>query len=362
VEVLAARYVFHHLWPRAVFCVAVGWLLFVLMEGMETARWLARGTAWQVTELYLLRAPEVVSELIGPGVALGVLAGVGLLNRRAEMAALAAAGRSLAQVAIPGVLALSVVAAGVRVVLAEVVMPRTVGPAVNLSGGVFGMHGSRYWTFYYRDEWFQAGPYFARAQPQAGDVYTGVMAVRLDQDFAMRDRVVAQRMTPADESSFQLEDATVTTLQPPLAFRRADREVVRLPSAAAALAAPVGYPEQYGFSALRRVIARREQGGRDVSAYRVALARRFVDPVMVVLMGVIALALAARQRREASVERLLFLGGVAVALAQGVVMMADSLASRELLSTWVGALGAPLVAGVVAWLLWRGADGAKVMR
>lgn len=359
---LSVRYVFAQVWPRTVFVVVVGWLLFVMMEGMESARYLARGTWQQIAELYALRAPEIILQMVAPGVVLGTLAGVGLLNRRAELAALAAGGRSLTQVALPAVLALCCCAVGLRVVLTELVMPATTYRAVTLGNDVFGMRGPRYWTFYWRDEWFRAGPLFARAQPAAGDSYNKVMAVTLDGQHRIRERVVAVRMTPLDRSRFELEDAHVTRLGAAPAYEHHDRRAVPMPTAAAALSAPLGYPDQYSTAGLTRAIERREAGGRDATAYRVALLRRFVDPLMLVCLGVLALAIAARQRREAPVERQLFLGGMAVAATQGLVVGCDFLATKDWLPTWVvGALAPGLTAAVTLWM-WRRVERAKHAR
>ncbi|MEW5849533.1 MAG: LptF/LptG family permease [Myxococcota bacterium] len=357
----ASRYIFSHLWPPTLFVILVGWLLFSLLDGMETARWLAHGTFPQVIFFYLLRAPDVMMELMNPGLVLGTLAGLGALNRRAEMAALSASGRSLATTALPAVLALGVMLAGARVVLSELVRPVTSMEALEMSTNIFRLFGPRYYAFYGRSEWVRAGPIYARAQPQDDNVFAHVTGAVIDENLQIKERLVARRISALDEHTFVLEDAVINKLDPPR-MERVRKRRMEWPSAAAALSVPMGYPEMYDVAGLERAIRHREAGGRDASPYRVALVRRFVDPVMLVFLGALAVALAARQRREAAVERLLFVGGVAVAAAQGVVMACDELAGRALLPLWVGGMGAPLAVAVAAVLFWRRVEQSKAMR
>ncbi|MBI5495720.1 MAG: LptF/LptG family permease [Deltaproteobacteria bacterium] len=360
---IAQRYVLSMTWPRTVFVVLAGWMLFVVMDSMESARWLAAGTWSQVALFYVYRAPEVMALMLGPGVVLGALAALGLLNRRAEMAALAAAGRSLRSTALPAVLVVSGAAAVTHAALAEWVIPPMGRQALRLAQDVFHLRTGRFWDFHHRSEWFRAGPIYARAQPAAGDAYERVMGVLVDDELHVRQRLVAARMqaapTPGD---FTLEGSVITTLPPSPAFEPAGTRTLHLPAAAAALSAPMGYPEHFTLVGLVRAIEKREAGGRDATAYRLALLRRVTDPMMVFLLGLLAVPLAARQRREAPVERLLFVGGIAVAGAQLALMLADMLAGRALLPSWLAAGLGPGLALVAALLLWRRAEGAKVAR
>jgi lipopolysaccharide export LptBFGC system permease protein LptF len=90
--------------------------------------------------------------------------------------------------------------------------------------------------------------------------------------------------------------------------------------------------------------------------------RRLADPLMMVLLALLAVPLAARMRREAPVEKQLFVGGLAVAAAQGALMGADQLATGSMLPLWLAGLGGPLGAGMAAAFLWRQAEAAKHMR
>ena len=154
----AIRYILSHLWPRVVFIILTGWMLYTVLDSMEAARFLAQGTREEVIKYYLMRAPSVAADLLGPAVVLGILSGVGTLNRHAELAAFAAAGRSLATTALPAVLAVALVASGGRVVLDEFVIPTTSRSVLRLAVDRFGIRGPRYHAFYQRTEWFRAGP------------------------------------------------------------------------------------------------------------------------------------------------------------------------------------------------------------
>jgi len=363
VTVVASRYVFSMVWPRVVFIAVAGWLLFSVLDSMEAARWLANGTMVQVVWLYVCRAPEIFQQMMGPAVVLGVLAGVGQLNRRAELAALSSGGRSLRTTVLPAVLVVSGGAALLHATLGEYVVPVAGREALRLSTDVFKIFGGRYWDFHWRSGWFRAGPVYARAQPADADSYERVMGVVLEEGVGVTSRFVAQRMEAAPTPGhFVLQDAVITSFGPPPRVEVAARKEMDMPAAAAALTAPMGYPEHFTAADLARTIERREAGGRDAAAYRLALLRRMTDPIMVLLLGLLAVPLAARQRREAPVERLLFAGGLAVATAQALSMLGDMLAARAVLPGWLAAAVAPALVLLGAVLTWRRAEHARNAR
>jgi hypothetical protein len=211
--VLAVRFILARLWPRALFVLAAGWLLFAVLDSMENARFLAAGTHAQVAGLYVLRAPAVVLQLLGPALVLGTLATLGTLNRQAELTALAASGRSLAQAALPAAFALGLSAAGVHILFSQWVVPFTSSKAFELAVNVFDMRGGRYWEFYWRSEWFRAGPLFVHAQIAGDASYRNVTGVVLsDNGVRMKQRLMADSLVPAGHSQVTLKGAWLSTL------------------------------------------------------------------------------------------------------------------------------------------------------
>lgn len=358
----AVVYILNHTWPRVLFILFTGYMLFTVLDSMESARWLAKGSIQDVVLLYMLRAPGVMMDLVGPAVVLGILSGVGALNRRAEMAALAASGRSIKSTALPAVMLVASFMAAGHAASSQWLLPETSQMALGLSVETFGIYGPRFWSFFMRSEWFKAGPLYGKAQPGPNGTYANVMAVVLDEQGAIQQRIQAKGMAPSGETAFHLEDAAVTTLAPVRSYERIKKRDMELPAAAAALASPIGFPEHFDWDGLRETVRIREMGGRDSSSYRVALMRRVVDPLMILLLAALALPLAVRQRREAPVEKLLFVGGLAVAVAQVLGMVGDELASKAVLPLWVGGAVAPLVVAFAAWRAWRGVEDARKAR
>lgn len=359
---LLARYILGMAWPRTLFISLLGVVLYTVLDSMEAARWLSHGTVGQVVVYYACRAPEVVQQMLGPAVVLGLLATLGLLNRRAELTCMGAAGRPLTHTVLPAAMLLSGGCAIAHAALSQWVVPRTGAVALDLAMNTFALRGGRYGDFYWRPEWFKAGRMFARAQPRGNRRYENVVAVTMDADGRVTQRFVATGMEAEDDRVFVLEHAAIHGLGNPRTFEAADHKRVEMPQAAAALSAPMGYPELYTLKALRRVVALREAGGRDTGAYRLALMRRYSDPLMVLMLGVLAVPLAARQRREATVERLLFVGGLAVGAAQVMMMASDILASRDVVPPWLAAGSAPVAVALAALLLWLRAESAKTSR
>jgi lipopolysaccharide export LptBFGC system permease protein LptF len=356
------RYVFALLWPRALFVVILGVVLFTVLDSMETARWLANGTAVDIAVFYACRTPEVMQQMMGAAVVLGLLATLGTLNRRAELASMSAAGLPMTRTLLPAALWLAGGAAAMHAFLSEVVVPPASVRAMELAVQTFKMGGGRHAEFYARPEWFKAGPIYARAQPGPNGRYEQVMGVVVDDAGHVTQRFTAAAMVPADDGRFLLEGAVLHTLLPSLRFERAAEKQMHMPEAAAALTAPMGYPESYRLFPLWDAVKRRAAGGRDAAPYRLALLRRLGDPLMVVLLGLLAVPLAVRQRREATVERLLFVGGIAVGAAQLMMMAGDMLAGKDVLPPWVAAGAAPVLLGLVTAWLWSTAERSKAAR
>jgi len=330
-------------------------VVFLVADFVDRAR-VYNGPNWirDVAELYGWNALVVTHQLAPAALLLGGAILVTLLRKRGELTALLALGFGPRVLFLP-VAGVALVAAVILGLMDEFVVGHASRRVDEITALRFHRWGD--WRSYFgRKQWFSHGDLVLRLED--GDVvsgFRGITLLRLAPDFDLAERVDAEEMHAVGETTWQLVGVSRRVFD-----RKGGVELTMLPDATldlgirkAVLAIRPGRPEQMRIPVLRQQIRARREVGLSDSLYLLALGNRFLYPLCGVPAALVAIALALRPGRSASLTTALVEGlGVTMSL-WGVMVIVRALVSAGRMAPLVAAvLPAALLCLALALLVW----------
>jgi len=330
-------------------------VIFLVADFVDRAR-AYTGPNWvrDVAELYGWKAVVATHQLAPAALLLASATLVSLLRRRGELTAIFALGfgRRVLFLPVAGVALVVAIALGT---MDELVVGHASRRVDEITALRFHRWGD--WRSYYeRKQWFRHNDRILHLE--GGDVGTGfqgVTVLRLTPDFDLAERVDAQRMEHAGGTSWQLTGVTrrVFDRSGGLRLTQLPVETVDLGISRALLSIRPGRPEQMRIPVLREQIRARREVGLSERIYLLALANRFTYPLAGVPAALLAVVLALRPGRGASLTGAL-VEGLAVTMGLwGLMVIARALVNAGRMAPFLAA-GLPLFALTLALalLLW----------
>jgi lipopolysaccharide export system permease protein len=303
-----------------------------------------------------LRLPSLVAELASVAALLAALLTVADLLRHRELIASWNMGLSPAML-IAGLLPLGLLLGAGQALLAELVVPWTVRPLVDI-----GFEDQREGLFAGGTEgplWLRHGSQLIRMAQGDGDATGGAVSIfLLDPKGILVERLDARRLV-REGNGWQLVDVVRRGVQPPTVERldHTPWPVGLDPSRLHLLTADA---RNLPLRDLVRVLATGDTGSRPQALYWTWTIHRVIAPLQPALMMMLAVALARRFDRAGGAAWLLVGGG---AIGFGYFMLdqaAVALGEADILPSWLAAAGGSVaLALLIAWQIWRsGGRGA----
>ena len=328
-------------------------VVFLVADFVDRAR-VYTGPNWirDVAELYGWKALVVTHQLAPAALLLGGAILVTLLRKRGELTALLALGFG-PRVLFGPVAAVALLAAVVLGVMDEFVVGHASRRVDEITALRFHRWGD--WrSFFGRKQWFRHGDLIIRLED--GDVtdgFRGVTLLRLAPDFQLSERVDAQEMHAVGESTWRLVGVNRREFD-----RKGGVQLTVLPETTvdlgipkAVLAIRPGRPEQMRIPVLRQQIRARREVGLSDNLYVLALGNRFLYPLCGIPAALVAIALALRPGRSASLTTALVEGlGVTMAL-WGLMVIARALVGAGRIAPLLAAFLPAVLLGVALVLL-----------
>jgi len=348
-------------------------VVFLVADFVDRAR-AYTGPNWvrDVAELYGWKALVAAHQLAPAALLLASATLVSLLRRRGELTAILALGfgRRVLFLPVAGVALVAAVALGLLDEFA-------VGHASRRVDEITALRFHRWgdWrSFYERKQWFRHEDRILHLE--SGDVesgFHGVTVLRLTPDFDLAERVDAQAMEHAGGTRWRLLAVTrrVFDRRGGLRLTELPEETVDLGITRVLLGIRPGRPEQMRVPVLRQQIRARREVGLSDRLFVLALGNRFTYPLAGVPAALLAVVLALRPGRGASLTGAL-VEGLAVTMGLwGLTVVARALVNAGRMAPLLAA-GLPLLAltlalGVLLWvppgtgrrvLRWGGPSGA----
>ncbi|TFI58608.1 LptF/LptG family permease [Sphingomonas parva] len=290
----------------------------------------------------LLRLPILLQQAIGVSALAGAVFGLLRLTRFSEMVAIRAAGISLPRLLLM-LLPLAATMAMANALLADrAVPPRQVDVATWWRGTDPAPRQAE-------GRWFRIGGdivHIDGASPR-GDEIVGLSLYRRGPDGLLSARIAASRAV-ARPGGWRLSDVRIVTVADARIGRRRDASAhwttALVPTDLRALLAS---PSHISIAEARRALAGVAPVEQGPPRFETRLQRRFAEPLVPVIMLLMALPLALGSSRGPSWPRLLYpvLGGVVFLVCDGVLTLA---AEAGLILPWIGAWAAPCLFGLIA--------------
>jgi len=348
-------------------------VVFLVADFVDRAR-AYTGPNWvrDVAELYGWKALVAAHQLAPAALLLASATLVSLLRRRGELTAILALGfgRRVLFLPVAGVALVAAVALGLLDEFA-------VGHASRRVDEITALRFHRWgdWrSFYERKQWFRHEDRILHLE--SGDVesgFHGVTVLRLTPDFDLAERVDAQAMEHAGGTRWRLLAVTrrVFDRRGGLRLTELPEETVDLGITRVLLGIRPGRPEQMRVPVLRQQIRARREVGLSDRLFVLALGNRFTYPLAGVPAALLAVVLALRPGRGASLTGAL-VEGLAVTMGLwGLTVVARALVNAGRMAPLLAA-ALPLLAltqalGALLWLppgtgrrvlRWRGWSGA----
>jgi len=348
-------------------------VVFLVADFVDRAR-AYTGPNWvrDVAELYGWKALVAAHQLAPAALLLASATLVSLLRRRGELTAILALGfgRRVLFLPVAGVALVAAVALGLLDEFA-------VGHASRRVDEITALRFHRWgdWrSFYERKQWFRHEDRILHLE--SGDVesgFHGVTVLRLTPDFDLAERVDAQAMEHAGGTRWRLLAVTrrVFDRRGGLRLTELPEETVDLGITRVLLGIRPGRPEQMRVPVLRQQIRARREVGLSDRLFVLALGNRFTYPLAGVPAALLAVVLALRPGRGASLTGAL-VEGLAVTMGLwGLTVVARALVNAgrmaPLLAAALPLLVLTLALGALLWvppgtgrrvLRWGGPSGA----
>jgi len=331
-------------------------VVFLVADFVDRAR-AYTGPNWvrDVLELYGWKALVATHQLAPAALLLASAALVSLLRRRGELTAILALGFGRRVLFLP-VAAVALAAALMLGLLDEFVVGHASRRVDEITALRFHRWGD--WRSYFeRKQWFRHQDRILHLE--GGDVesgFRGITVLRLTSDFQLVERVDAATMDHAGDTRWRLRGVTRRVFD-----RRGGLKLTELPEETLDLGIPrsllairPGRPEQMRLPVLRQQIRARREVGLPDQLYLLALGNRFAYPLAGVLAALVAVALALRPERGASLTGAL-VEGLAVTMALwGLTVVARAMVVGGHLQPILAALLPLLALGLALLILLRG--------
>lgn len=306
---------------------------------------------------FALKIPRIVTEIMPVAVLAGILLGLGGLARRNELMAMRACGISLWQIATPVLVA----CLGITLlVLAwnEWVVPGTALRSHQVERVQIRKKQFR-GTFNEWEIWYAGRRSFTNIErfEAKHDRIRGVRRYEFDDDFRL-ERIVAAPTAEWRGDRWIATDAVEIVLSPEggLETRRLAPEEIGVTETPEDLSAARREPEELSYSDLRREIRELRSKGIDATDETIGLWLKIAVPFVNVVMGLIAIPLAARRSRNASVA-----ANVGTALVVGfsywvVLALTTSLGRTGVVSPAIAAWSANAIFAAIGLIFFLGSD------
>ena len=330
-------------------------VIFLVADFVDRAR-AYTGPNWvrDVAELYGWKAMVATHQLAPAALLLASATLVSLLRRRGELTAILALGFGRRVLFLP-VAGVALVAAIVLGTMDELVVGHASRRVDEITALRFHRWGD--WrSFYERKQWFRHDDRILHLE--GGDVengFQGITVLRLTPDFDLAERVDAQRMEHAGGTSWRLTGVTrrVFDRGGGLKLTQLPVDTVDLGISRALLGIRPGRPEQMRIPVLRQQIRARREVGLPDRVYLLALGNRFAYPLAGVPAALLAVVLALRPGRGASLTGAL-VEGLAVTMGLwGLTVVARALVNAgRMAPLFAAALPLVVLTVALAVLLW----------
>lgn len=298
------------------------------------------------------KLPLIVTQMVPPAVIAGVLVSLGLLARRNELTALRASGVSLYRVARPLLLVAAAIS-GLTLLWNETIVPLSMQRQQEVSLIEIRKQAPRT-VLGDRATWYRGaeGFYHIDLIDRSRQALYGIVIYHVDGNFRLTHTTEIESAHWAADH-WEVSDATERRITP-------SREVLVTPIDGSGLLAQEKLgdfleiyrePEELSYVMLRERVAAMERRGIDASSYMVDLHLKLAVPFMSFVLAALAIPIAARPRRHASVAVALGIG-IVVGFAYWLVLaFGMSLGQSGAIPPIVAAWAANVIGGLAAILL-----------
>jgi len=282
--------------------------------------------AGEILLFFVLKIPLIISQITPVAVLLSVLVVFGLMNKHNEITALKSGGVSVYYLLIP-VFAVGLVVSVLLFVFSEVVVPISVSGANRIENA----RDPKVQTVLQKNIWLKSGKSIVHVKyfHPKDDALSGVSVYLLDADFNLSgrtDAVSAEYIQGTwvlhDCMEQKFDDSEITGSPPsdqPLmqpmdedhGTRYYAQKEVDLGFSPEDFRGVAREPGEMSFAALGRYIARAEADGYDATRYRVNFHAKIAFPLVCLIMGLMAAAIALKGAVK---------DGMAVGFAYGIII------------------------------------------
>lgn len=304
---LAASYV------RTAIATLLGVVAVVLVVDVADRAYSFQGEGWllNVLRLYANLSVDLAWQVAPSALLLAAGITVSALRQTGELTALQALGNSPVRI-LSAVLGTCAVGCLALVAINEAVVVDAARKADEIKATDFRRAGD-FRAYLEPQHWFRSGDWILHLRGSEGEGFVDVTLYRMDDRFALRERIDAERMDSLPGGQWRLEEAQVLRFgqgerQESLRHDRLDLE---LPVTPTDLQVRAGKPRQMRLLALWEQVRVRERMGLSTLAWRHELHNRLAYPFAALPGALLAIQLALRRNRK---------GHMATALAEGIVV------------------------------------------
>jgi lipopolysaccharide export system permease protein len=335
--------------------------VFLVIDFVDRAKSYT-GPAWvrDALVLYGYKAVVAVQQLGPAALLLAGGAAISVLRKRGEVTALESLGFGwLAHLAPIGLAAL-VLSAGL-IAFDEWAVVKAGRRVDEITAQRFHRWGD--WRFYFQPkQWFRIGDrifYLRAGGPDEG--FRDVTVLRFTPSFGLVQRIDAASMVHQSETRWRMDGAverrfyedgtsTLTQLESAVYDLGAEKRALRIRQ---------GRPEQMRMAELRQQVEARAEVGLPSSQFSLALHNRFAYPLAGVPAAVLALGLALRPGRRASLTTAIAQGLLIAASLWGLMVVSRTLVLSDRLSPQVAAWLPLAVLVAAASVVWYGRESGR---
>ena len=319
-----------------------------------------QGPRWvqDAAALYAFKALVILHQLAPAVMLLAAAATVTTLRKRGELTAIQSLSFGPRAVYLPVGLT-TLVAALLLVGFDETVVVHAVQRSEQLTAERFHRWGE--WRLHFTPKrWFRHdNRIFYLRDGNVQDGYHSVSVLSFDQDFRLRERIDAERMTFVTGQKWLLEGVNERTFDAygTSHLRQMAEATYSLGVGRSAFNIQLGRPEQMRVPELLQQIRNRSQGGLPTQPFRLALHNRFAYPMMALPAALLAAGLAMRPGRRGQLTIALVEGMGINVILWAMIVVSRTLVQTERLSPFVAAWGPALVITLPALWLWGLREG-----
>jgi lipopolysaccharide export system permease protein len=350
---ILARYVAREFLKLFFFCLTALILVYLIFDFIDRAGNFFRGQPSLVHVLlyYVYKVPTIVFQLVPVSTLLGALLTLAIMSKNSEIVAMKAGGVSTARIVTPILLAAVLLAAG-AFAINEFIVPVATAKMKYIQT----VHIKKQdWRVKLRDRnlWYKSPGaiyHITNFAPDEGRL-TGLQVFRFDDEFALTERVDADRVQWVNGRWLAFAAVRRTFVDGALESEAAFEELpLELPETPEELKVYKKDPEQMSFRELYAYVRDLKAEGYDVRRYEVDLHGKISFALVTVIMALLGIPWAIRSGRQGGVAF-----GIAAAVLIGVgywIVMGFSLAlgRSDALPVVVAAWGPHAFFGVIGMI------------